>query len=285
MPHRVAITGAKGQLGSDLVRTFSESDDNVLPFARPEFDITSDADLQRLAAWRPDVVINCAAWTDVDGCAGDPQRANRINGEAAGGVAHAAAKVGALVVQISTNEVFDGVLDRAYVEDDEPNPINAYGASKLAGERAVEAANPRHLIVRTAWLFGPGHSNFVTKILAAAARAKEGGEPLRVVDDEWGNPTWTPWLARSIRAALGLGVMGHLHVAGEPAASRLGWARVALSGVGAHVQPISLRDYHRSSTVPPRAVLSMARAAAAGLAPEDWHRPTVEFAANGRAAR
>ncbi len=198
---RTAITGAVGQLGTELVRAFAAAGDEVLALARPEFDITRPADLKRLTAWRPDVVVNSAAWTDVDGCARDPERAMRINGEAAGAVAAAGAAAGALSVQISTNEVFDGELDRPYAEDDEPSPINPYGASKLAGERAVATANPRHLIVRTAWLFGPRGTNFVTKILAAAERARAAGEPLRVVDDEWGNPTWTPLARGSDRLA------------------------------------------------------------------------------------
>ena len=113
---RVAITGAGGQLGAELVRAFTAAGDEVLALARPDFDITRPADLERLTTWRPEVVVNSAAWTDVDGCARDPERAIRINGEAAGAVAAAAAAAGALIVQISTNEVFDGTLDRPYTE-------------------------------------------------------------------------------------------------------------------------------------------------------------------------
>ena len=153
MARRVAIVGAAGQLGSELVRAFADAGDEVLALARPDFDLTDASHLPRLAAWRPDVVVNSAAWTDVDGCARDPDRAMRINGDAAGALAAAAADAGATVVQVSTNEVFDGSLDRPYTETDQPNPINPYGASKLAGELLVAGANPRHLIVRTSWLF------------------------------------------------------------------------------------------------------------------------------------
>jgi len=265
---RVAITGAGGQLGVELVRAFAAASDEVLALARPDFDITRTGDLERLTAWRPDVVVNSAAWTDVDACARDPERALWINGEAAGAVARAAAAAGALIAQISTNEVFDGTLERPYTEEDEPNPINPYGASKLAGEHAVAAANPRHLIVRTAWLFGPRGTSFVTKILAAAERAVAAGEPLRVVDDEWGNPTWTPSLADAIASlvsdprSVGARVW---HLAGEPPTSRRQWADHVLKDVEVQILPITLADYPRPSQPPKRAILDTRRASALGL--------------------
>ena len=270
-PRRVAITGAGGRLGAELVRAFSVAGDEVLALTRQDFDITRPADLERLSAWRPEVVVNSAAWTDVDGCARDPERALRINGAAAGAVAVAAAAAGALIVQVSTNEVFDGTLDRPYTEDDEPNPINPYGASKLAGERAVAAANARHLIVRTAWLYGPRGSNFPTKIRAAAKRARAAGEPLRVVDDEWGNPTWTPWLADSIAALVGSRgrETGVWHLAGEPPTSRRGWAAQILKGMDVAILPVTLADYPRPSRPPQRAILDTQRATGIGLA-LDW---------------
>lgn len=265
---RVAITGAGGQLGTELVRAFVGAGDEVLALARPQFDITRIGDLERLAEWRPDIVINSAAWTDVDACALDPERAMWINGEAAGAVARAAEAAGSVIVQISTNEVFDGTAERPYAEDDEPNPINPYGNSKLAGERAVSEANPRHLIVRTAWLFGPRGGSFVTKILAAAQRARAAGEALRVVEDEWGNPTWTPSLADSIATlvsdprALGARIW---HLAGEPPASRREWADRILEDVDVQVMPITLADYPRPSQPPKRAILDTRRARGFGL--------------------
>jgi len=278
---RVAITGASGQLGTELVRAFADAGEEILPLARPAFDITRDVDLRRLTDWRPDIVVNSAAWTDVDGCARDPKRAMSINGTAAGSVASAAARAGALIVQVSTNEVFDGALERAYTEDDEPNPINPYGAAKLAGERLVAAANAHHLIVRTAWLFGPGRSNFVTKILAAANRARASGQPLRVVEDEVGNPTPTPWLAAAIvdlsrREAAS--VHGVLHAAGSPVTSRLGWAHEILSGTNVEIVPIRLSDFPRASTVPPRAALSSRRLAELGIPAGDWRTASALIA-------
>jgi dTDP-4-dehydrorhamnose reductase len=270
---RVAITGAAGQLGRELVRAFTEAADEVLALARPDFDITSAADLERLTAWEPDVVVNAAAWTDVDACARDPDRAMWINGTAAGAVARAAAAAGALAVQVSTNEVFDGQLERPYDEDDRPNPINPYGASKLAGEHAVADANRRHLVVRTAWVFGPD-SGFPARIRAAADRMLGEGRPLRVVADEWGNPTPTGWLADAIVRLVGLAedasLNGIYHAAGQPPASRLDWARQVLAGHGVEVQPMALSDYRRDSQVPPRAMLDTGRMERLGLAAGDW---------------
>jgi dTDP-4-dehydrorhamnose reductase len=272
---RVAITGAAGQLGRELVHAFRDDGDEVLPLARPDFDITSAIDLGRLTAWRPDIVVNAAAWTDVDACARDPERAMRINGDAAGAVARAAAEVGAMAVQVSTNEVFDGQLDRPYREDDPPAPINPYGASKLAGERAVLAAGPRHLVVRTAWLYGPGERNFPGKIRQVAERMAAEGRPLRVVADEWGNPTDVRWLALALRrlAVLtldGATPFGTYHLAGEPATSRFEWARALLRDVPVEIEPIALAGYPRDSRVPPRAVLDVTSAARLGIEPFDW---------------
>lgn len=273
MARRVAITGAAGQLGRELVRGFTGAGDEVLPLARPDFDLTSAHDLARMAAWRPQVVVNAAAWTDVDACARDPDRAMRINGEAAGAVARAAAEIGALAVQVSTNEVFDGTLDQAYVEEDEPHPINPYGASKLAGERLAARENSRHLIVRTAWVFGPD-SGFPTRIRAAADRMLREGKPLRVVADEWGNPTPTRWLAGAIVELIRLeaisGLSGVHHAVGQPPTSRLDWARHELGGHGVEIQPMALADYRRDTRVPPRAVLDTGRIERLGLEVGDW---------------
>lgn len=274
MARRVAITGAAGQLGRQLVRTFSAAGDDVLALSRPDVDVTDAAHLVRLTTWRPDVVVNSAAWTDVDGCARDPERAMRINGEAAGAVAQAASDAGALIVQVSTNEVFDGTLDRAYTEEDEPNPINPYGASKLAGERLVAASNGRHLIVRTAWIFSVD-SGFPVKVRAVAERMHQAGRPLRVVADEWGNPTSAAWLARAIVSLAGLeptmsAVVGILHAAGEPPTTRLAWARHLLADHPVTLEPMRLREYTRDSRVPPRAVLDMSRLSSYGIAAGDW---------------
>ena len=270
----MAITGASGQLGRELVQAFGAEGDELLALARPEFDISRASDLDVLAAWCPDVVVNSAAWTDVDGCARDPARALAINGDAAGAVAAAAQRAGALVIQVSTNEVFDGALDRPYTEDDAPNPINPYGASKLAGELAVASANPRNLIVRTAWIFGRD-SGFPTRIRAAADRAASARTPLRVVSDEWGNPTPAHWLASAIVRLAALATdqrvrSGAYHAAGQPATSRMAWAQAVLSDHPVSVEPMRLEEYRRDSRVPPRAVLDTSRLVRLGIEPGIW---------------
>jgi dTDP-4-dehydrorhamnose reductase len=273
---RVAITGATGQLGRQLVIAFRRNGDEILPLSRPAFDLAVPATVDAITAWHPDVIVNSAAWTDVDGCAREPDLARAMNGEAAGMVARAAAKVGALAVQISSNEVFAGDFDRPYGEDDPTGPINAYGCSKLLGEELVRAATPRHLVVRTAWLFGPGGTNFVTKILAGAQRAAARGEALRVVDDEWGNPTWTPALAEGIVAAVESSEIGIRHVAGLPATTRLDWAdeAIAAAGIAVTLEGIPAMSFERASRPPARAVL----APSAGYETLEWRQETRRFA-------
>jgi dTDP-4-dehydrorhamnose reductase len=268
---RVAVTGANGQLGREVVRAFRDAGDEVSALARPAFDVLRADDLSQLTDWRPQIVVNCAAWTDVDGCARDPDRAMKINGEAAGAVAQAAARAKAMVIQISTNEVFDGTAMVPYDEDASPNPINPYGASKLLGEQLVASAAPRHLVVRTAWLFGASGSSFVTRITAAAQRAEADGSPLRVVDDEWGNPTPAAGLADALVAVSHRSdVSGRLHIAGTPPVSRYGWACMILQDLEVEIQPIGSAEFIRPSRPPLRAVLETARSRHLGLAPLRW---------------
>jgi dTDP-4-dehydrorhamnose reductase len=280
---RVAITGASGQLGRRLVETFRSRGSDVLELSRPEFRLESADSLEPLARWNPEVVIHAAAWTDVDGCAREPDLAAELNGRAAGRVAQEAARLGALMVQISTNEVFDGARKEAYRESDAPNPINPYGASKLLGEELVQAASgPDCLIIRTAWLFGPGGRNFVTKILAAADDASKTGRELRVVNDEWGNPTPTVWLAGAIHEVVAAALSdpkmtGIWHLAGTPATTRAGWASAILRGMAVEIVEVPGSAFQRASAVPPRAVLETARTALA--VPGDWIAATDELVA------
>ena len=280
---RVAIIGATGQLGRALVTAYESTGADVHGFGSRTMDLTNAEGLRQISELRPELVVNAAAWTDVDGCARDPARAMVVNGEAPGLIARAAAEVGARMVQVSTNEVFDGDADRPYAEDDQPHPGNAYGRSKLAGEHAVVAVDSEHLIVRTAWLFGPGGTNFVTKILAAAERAEESGTPLRVVADEWGNPTWTEDLAAAIVRATAAGVGGLLHIAGEPAVSRHDWAVAAVHAAGrtTEIVPIPAAAYQRPSPPPLRAVLDLSRARGLGLHLGNWPAALERYVGRG----
>jgi dTDP-4-dehydrorhamnose reductase len=288
---RVAITGAAGQLGRELVRAFRAAGDEVAELTRPEFDLSDvEASAVLLGDLRPDVLINAAAWTDVDGCARDPERAMELNGDAPARLAALTRPWQPLFIQISTNEVFDGLAELPYAEDAPTAPLNPYGKSKLAAERGVAAATPAHLLIRTAWLFGPDGRNFVSKILTAAEGARDRGETLRVVDDEWGNPTWTPALAQAIVHAVARAPEAGirlLHLAGSPAATRHGWAARALEGMehAPKLATMALAEYARPSRVPPRAVLGTALARSLGIRPIVWQEATDRCVAGLGVAR
>lgn len=192
---KLLVTGAGGMLGRDAVLAAGNAGHDVVGFGHNELDVTDAAAVEaRLEAERPDVVINCAAWTDVDGAEGSEDAAMAANGIGAGNVAAAAGAVGASVVYISSDYVFDGSKGAPYVETDQPAPLSAYGRTKLAGEEATAAANHRHFIVRSSWLFGIGGGNFVETMLGLAS---DHGEVL-VVRDQVGSPTYTWHLAHGM---------------------------------------------------------------------------------------
>jgi dTDP-4-dehydrorhamnose reductase len=192
---KLLVTGAGGMLGGDVVLAAGNAGHEVVGFGHTELDVSDAAALAaKLELERPDVVINCAAWTDVDGAEETEEAAMAANGQGAGHVAAAAAEVGAAVVYVSTDYVFDGAKGAPYVEADQPAPLSAYGRTKLAGEEATAAANKRHFVVRSSWLFGIGGSNFVETMLRLAATQNE----VLVVRDQVGSPTYTWHLAYGI---------------------------------------------------------------------------------------
>ena len=192
---KLLVTGAAGMLGRDVMLAAGNAGHDVVGYGRSELDVTDPAMLERkLDLERPDVVINCAAWTDVDGAEESEEAAFAINGTGAGNVAAAAAAVGAGVVYVSSDYVFDGRKGSAYVESDQPAPLSAYGRTKLAGEEATARANRRHFVVRSAWLFGIGGGNFVETMLRLAGSQNE----VLVVRDQVGSPTYTWHLAYGV---------------------------------------------------------------------------------------
>lgn len=189
---KVLVAGANGQLGKDMVLAAGNAGHDVIGHGRAEMDV-ADAEVvkRRIDMERPDMVINCAAWTDVDGAETAEESAFAINGTGAGNVAAAAREVGAAVVFVSTDYVFDGQKGSPYVESDQPAPLSAYGRTKLAGEEATAAANPRHFIVRSSGLFGIGGGNFVATMLRLAESTNE----VLVIRDQVTSPTYTWHLA------------------------------------------------------------------------------------------
>ena len=192
---RVIVTGAGGMLGGDVTDELVGRDHEVYALARANLDITDPADVEdALREIRPDVVVNCAAWTDVDGAEANERAAMAVNDTGAGLLARAARDRGASIVQISSDYVFDGAKRTPYVESDMPNALSAYGRSKQAGETSVAVANPRHWIVRTSWLYGVRGGNFVETMLRLASEQPE----VLVVSDQVGSPTYTRHLATAI---------------------------------------------------------------------------------------
>jgi dTDP-4-dehydrorhamnose reductase len=211
---RLLVTGAGGMLGRDVMRAARERGHDVAGFAHDELDVTdARAVAAAVDAARPGAVVNCAAWTDVDGAESDPDGARAVNADGAGNVARAAAAAGARIVHVSTDYVFDGDRPRSaepYVESDPTGPRSAYGATKLAGEQAVTAAGGSHAIVRSSWLFGLHGRNFVATMLALGAERDE----VRVVNDQIGCPTYTGHLAEALVDLAAETTEGIHHVAG-----------------------------------------------------------------------
>lgn len=246
---RVWITGASGRLGGRLLNMLS-GDHDAIGTSSADLDVTDFAAVKAFARdARPDVIIHAAAWTDVDGCAADPDRAVQVNGFGAQHVALAAAEVGAALVYVSTNEVFDGESRQPYREYDVTQPVNAYGYSKWVGERAVMTLNPRHYIVRTSWVFAHGGKNFVQTMLNAA----QAGKNLRVVTNEIASPTYNDDLAEAIVALIQTARFGVYHFTNAGACSRWQFARYILDRAGyadTPITPILSHQWQRPSTPP-----------------------------------
>jgi len=284
---RILITGANGQLGRALQEAFSG--DTVLPFGHGQLDITDPVAVQRaIAEAHPEAVIHSAAWTDTAGCERDPEQARLVNGNAAGYVAEACRVNGAVMVHISSNEVFDGEKHAPYNEDDTVNPINEYGRSKLAGEQAVAAALPEHQIVRTSWLYGPGRVSFPEKILE---RARTDGR-LRLVTDEIASPTWTIDLAKAIAALVRKPEFGVFHLANDGECSRKQWAEeiIRLAGIAVPVEDATQAAFDLPYKKPVVSTLTNNRAAALGVTMRPWQEALADHmrvtgALAGEAAR
>jgi dTDP-4-dehydrorhamnose reductase len=258
---RLLITGAAGMLGQDLAAAATAAGIETLALSRADLDITdSGAVDEAVSRARPDVVVNCAAWTDVDRAESQEPDALAANGSGAGNVARAAAGSDAWTVHVSSDYVFDGTKREPYVESDPTKPLSAYGRTKLAGEREVARAAPKaHTIVRSSWLFGAGGSCFPATILRLAAERDE----LKVVDDQIGCPTFTGHLAQAlVELATGdAAVAGTIHLAGGGSCSWYEFARriVERAGLDCDVRPCTTAEMPRPATRPAHSVLGTER--------------------------
>lgn len=275
---RVLITGGNGQLGTALANALNSHITKGVDL--PDFDICNPAIVEsEIVAFEPDVIINCAAYTNVDGCAKDPALAFRANGLGPKILATACAKYDIELVQISSNEVFPGENPDGYYEWDVIRPINPYGNSKAAGEFNVRTLHPKHYIVRIAWLFAPGGKNFIHAILRFA---RERGA-LTVVTDEVANPTYANDLAVAIGQLIETHQYGTYHLTNSGACSRYDFANVILEAAGlSNVTntPIHGSEFKRASTPPPYCALHNTMAAGLGIEMRPWQDAVTEFAQN-----
>ncbi len=274
MSQRIVVTGAGGMLGRVLTDQARRAGHEVLALTSSECDITDRESVRRHVA-AGDVVINCAAYTQVDAAETDEARAYEVNAVGAGNIAQVCAQTGADLVHVSTDYVFNGVFEgdrRPYEVDDETGPINAYGRTKLAGEQAVLAAKPDAHVVRTAWVYKGGEG---TDFVATMRRLAAGDKVIDVVDDQIGSPTYVDDLAAALLQLTGSEVDAPvLHAVNSGVASRFELAQATFAAVGAdpeRVRPVGSDRHPRPATRPNYTVLSQQRSVAAGLTGlRDW---------------
>jgi len=272
MEMRVLIVGAGGQLGRALQSGLSNHD--VVALTHAQLDITRYDDVgEAVAAHRPGIVINAAAYNNVDGAEADYAGAYKLNSVAPRNLAVASYEYHIPLVHVSTDYVFDGLGARPYHEFDQTNPLSIYGKSKLAGEQAVVAHNPRHYIVRTSWLYHTEGENFPKAMLAQSTR-----DEVRVVSDQYGSPTYAPHLAAAIARLIETGAYGIYHLAGNGAASRFDMTRklYQLFGIGTVAHPAATTEIPRPAPRPSYSVLTTVQEPEILL--PSWEDGLTEFA-------
>jgi len=266
---RIAVTGANGMLGSDVVRLLGVRGHDVRAMSRPDFDIYDREQIDAMVA-AADVVVNCAAWTAVDDAEAQESSAFELNAVVPQLLARATRERASALVHISTDYVFDGAASEPYDEDAALAPRSAYGRTKAAGEWAVRASNPRHWLLRTAWLYGAGGGCFPKTI----ARLAENRDEVQVVVDQVGQPTWTVDVADKIVSLLDRGApFGTYHATSSGSASWRDMAErvVAASGGRARVMPTTTDRFPRPAPRPAWSVLGHRRWHEVGIAPiGDW---------------
>jgi len=285
---RILVPGRNGQVGWELQTTLAPLG-TVIALDRGGMDLANPGSIRRVIRdAKPDVIVNAAAYNNVDRAESEPDLAMQVNGVAPGIMAEEAKRLGAILIHYSTDYVFDGERDRPYVEDDPPNPVNAYGRSKLAGERAVQAVGGPHLILRTSWVYSGRGSNFVLTVLRLAREKPE----LSMVNDQSGSPTWARWLAQATAEILrkrdvtpnGSGIY---HLAGGGHATRYEFAQAIIDTTKdvsgdprgwARLSPITTAHYPLPARRPPRPVMSLDKVRRAfGVATPNWREQLHGF--------
>ena len=285
---RIAITGAGGMLGQDLAAVLPPEHE-VLALDHRACDVSEESAVRRVfCEWRPKLVVNCAALTDVDGCESDPERAFTVNARGAGHVARAAEQAGARVFYISTDYVFDGTKREPYGEDDPTGPISIYGRSKLEGEQQTFGPNgdaAGHAVIRTSWLYGMHRTTFVEKVLAEAQSPQPN---LVAVADQISSPTWTLHLARKIAELAGTAAGGVLHAVNAGACSRQEMAQAIVDQLrrSVSVGATCWTKLNRPARRPEYSVLGCHRLEELGLAAlPHWREALEEYIRLRAAAR
>ena len=271
----VTILGGRGMLGSDLGIACEHQGFDVKVFDLPEFDITEPRDMRR-AVDAADMIVNCAAYTNVDGAERETELAYRVNAEAVGRLGEAARAAGKWVLHLSTDFVFDGEMDRPYVETDTPNPVNEYGKSKLAGERLLSDSGCTHCIMRVEWTYGMHGENFVTKLVKLAKIRRE----LKVVEDQVGSPTATTEVAAAICKLLHRRPEGLFHFANTGYVGRYEMARFIFDKVRMDVEvlPCKTSDYASAARRPLNSRFDCGKISAfLGEPIECWQVPLERF--------
>ena len=243
----IAILGGRGMLGKDLAQICEQQGFDVKVFDLPEFDITNSQQLKE-AVGSAKIIVNCAAYTNVDGAESETKLAHQINAEAVGRLGSLVKESDAWLLHLSTDFVFDGQLDRPYVETDIPNPLNEYGRSKLAGEQLLGHSGCRHCIMRVEWTYGQAGQNFVSKLIRHAKTEKV----LKVVDDQTGSPTATTKVARVICKLLPVKPEGMFHFASSGYVSRYGIAEFIFDKLSMDVNLLACKtsDYTSAAARP-----------------------------------
>ena len=279
---RILVTGVKGMLGSALLPCL-EPQHQVRGVDLEHFDICKEPAVEKaFRELRPELVFHLAAYTDVDGCEVNPQKAEEVNVGGTRNVARACAEIGAALLYVSTDYVFDGCQEKPYREEDCPHPRSAYGCSKLRGEQFVEALVARHCIVRTSWLYGPQGKNFVATILKLAREREE----LQVVSDQRGSPTYTRHLAEKLAQLSQAKAYGIYHVTGAGHCSWFEFAQAVVKAGGynrVRVAPVATQDLGRPARRPANSVLENRRLLQSGLgALPHWTEGLAQYVEEGR---